>query len=293
MNSRPTTPETNLDGSPLSTVELDRRAFRKKQSGRSVLISLASTVVLAVIVWLTVVNTPGWALVQQAFFDPKTGWDYLPSILLGLWLNVQILFFAAIGVAILATVIAIVRTLRGPIFYQLRVIATVYTDLFRGMPLIIVLYLVGFGIPALGMFPRLSPEFWGTTALILTYSAYVAEVLRAGMEAVHPSQRLAARSLGLSHAQTLRLIVLPQGVRKVTPALVNDFVSMQKDVGLVSILGAIDAVRAAQIASADTYNFTPYLVAGLLFVAISWPLIRLTDWLAARAQEREQIGGTV
>ncbi len=113
------------------------------------------------------------------------------------------------------------------------------------------------------------------------------------MEAVHPSQRLAARSLGLSHAQMLRLVVLPQGVRKVTPALVNDFVSMQKDVGLVSVLGAVDAVRAAQIASADAYNFTPYIVAGLLFVAISWPLIRLTDWLSARAQKREQIGGTV
>jgi polar amino acid transport system permease protein len=130
-------------------------------------------------------------------------------------------------------------------------------------------------------------------ALILTYSAYVSEVLRAGMEAVHPSQRLAARSLGLSHAQTLRLVVLPQGVRKVTPALVNDFVSMQKDVGLVSVLGAIDAVRAAQIAEAETYNFTPYIVAGLLFVAISWPLIRLTDRLSSRAQRREQIGGTV
>lgn len=287
------TDQTNIDGTPLSTVEIERRAFRKKQSGRSVLISLASTLVLAVIVWLTVVNTPGWALVQQSFFDPKVAWDYFPAILAGLWLNIQILFYAAIGVAIFATLIAIVRTLRGAVFYPLRVLATIYTDLFRGTPLIIVLYLVGFGIPALGVFPRLPPEFWGTTALILTYSAYVSEVLRAGMEAVHPSQRLAARSLGLSHAQTLRLVVLPQGVRKVTPALVNDFVSMQKDVGLVSVLGAVDAVRAAQIASAETYNFTPYIIAGLLFVAISWPLIRLTDWLSARAQKREQIGGVV
>jgi polar amino acid transport system permease protein len=280
-------------GADVSPIELDRRAFRKKQSGRSVLISLASTIVLAVILWLSVINTPGWALVQQAFFEPKIAWNFLPSILVGLWLNIEILFFAAIGVAIFATLIAIVRTLRGPVFYPLRVIATVYTDLFRGMPLIIVLYLVGFGLPALGIFPRLPPEFWGTIALILTYSAYVSEVLRAGMEAVHPSQRLAARSLGLSHAQTLRLVVLPQGVRKVTPALVNDFVSMQKDVGLVSVLGAIDAVRAAQIAEAETFNFTPYIIAGLLFVAISWPLIRLTDWLSARAQRREQIGGNV
>ncbi len=276
-----------------SAVELDRRAFRKRQSRRSVLVGVISTVVVVAIVWVSVVNTPGWKLVQQAFFDPKVAWDYLPSILNGLWLNIRILFFAGLGVAIFATLIAIVRTLRGAVFFPLRVIATVYTDLFRGMPLIIVLYLVGFGIPALGVFPRLAPEVWGTVALILTYSAYVAEVLRAGMEAVNPSQRLAARSLGLSHAQTLRLVVLPQGVRKVTPALVNDFVSMQKDVGLVSILGAIDAVRAAQIASSETYNFTSYIVAGLLFVAISLPLIRLTDWLGARAQRREQIGGTV
>jgi polar amino acid transport system permease protein len=288
VNSRPVV----LDDQP-SAIELDRRRFRKKQSGRSVLISLASTVVLAVLVWLTVINTPGWSLVQQAFFDPKTAADFFPSILLGLWLNVRILFFAAIGVAIFATLIAVVRTLRGPVFFPLRFLAIVYTDLFRGMPLIIVLYLVGFGIPALGVTPRLPPEVWGTLALILTYSAYVSEVLRAGMEAVHPSQRLAARSLGLSHAQTLRLVVLPQGIRKVLPALMNDFVSMQKDVGLVSVLGAIDAVRAAQIAAADTYNFTPYIVAGLLFVAISWPFIRLTDWLSARAQRREQIGGTV
>lgn len=277
----------------VSEVELGRRAFRRKQSGRSVVIGLISTIVVGFVAWLFVVNTPGWALVQQSFFDPKIAAQFFPSILAGLWLNIQILFFAAIGVAIFATLIAVIRSLRGAVFFPLRLLATIYTDLFRGMPLIIVLYLVGFGIPALGVFPRLAPEVWGTIALIITYSAYVSEVLRAGMEAVNPSQRLAARSLGLSHAQTLRLVVLPQGVRKVTPALMNDFVSMQKDVGLVSVLGAIDAVRAAQIGEADTYNFTPYIVAGLLFVAISWPLIRLTDWLTARAQKREQIGGTV
>ena len=293
MSARPGPLARNLDGTPVSAVEAGRRAFRRKQSGRSVLISLASTIVIGFLVWLTVVNTPGWALVQQSFFDPKVGWNYLPAVLLGLWLNIRILFFAAIGVAIFATLIAIIRSLRSPVFFPLRVIVTVYTDLFRGMPLIIVLYLVGFGIPALGIFPRIAPEVLGTIALILTYSAYVSEVLRAGMEAVHPSQRLAARSLGLTHAQTLRLVVLPQGVRKVLPALVNDFVSMQKDVGLVSVLGAIDAVRAAQIAESETYNFTPYVVAGLLFVVISWPLIRLTDWLSARARAREQIGGTV
>jgi polar amino acid transport system permease protein len=276
-----------------SDVELDRRRYRKRQSGRSVLISLASTLVFAVIIWLTIVNTPGWSVVQRTFFDPKMAAKTFLDVLSGLWLNVRILFVSAICVAIFATLIAAVRSLRGPVFFPLRVLATAYTDLFRGLPLIIVLYLVGYGVPALGLFPRLPAELWGTIALIITYSAYVSEVLRAGMEAVHPSQRLAARSLGLSHSQTLRLIVFPQGVRKVIPALLNDFVSMQKDVGLVSILGAIDAVRAAQIDVAISYNYTPYVVAGLLFVAISWPVIRVTDWLAARAQRREQIGGVV
>ena len=276
-----------------SQIELDRRTFRRKQSGRSVLIGCASTIVLAVVLWLTVVNTHGWASVQKSFFDPGIGWSALPTLLLGLWLNVEVLFFATIGVAVFASLLAIIRTLRGAVFFPLRFLAAAYTDLFRGMPLIIVLYLIGFGIPGLGVFPRLAPEFWGTIALILTYSAYVSEVLRAGMEAVNPSQRLAARSLGFTHAQTLRMIVLPQGIRKVTPALMNDFVSMQKDVGLVSILGAVDLVRSANIVESTTANFTPYVVAGLLFVLISWPFIRFTDWLSARAQKREQIGGTV
>ncbi|WP_225871925.1 amino acid ABC transporter permease [Scrofimicrobium canadense] len=164
---------------------------------------------------------------------------------------------------------------------------------FRGIPLLLVLYLVGFGIPGLDIFPRLPAPFWGTIALILTYSSYIAEVLRAGIEAVHPSQRMAARSLGLSYNQTSRVVVMPQAVRKVTPALMNDFVSMQKDVGLISVLGAVDAIRSAQIVVASTYNFTPYVVAGVLFVLMSWPMIRLTDWYTAQAQSREQMGGQV
>ena len=277
----------------VSSVELDRRAFRRKQSGRSVLAGLASTLVLALLLWFFVVNTPGWAAVQQSFFDPAIVVSSFPKILEGLLLNLRVLLMASVGVAVFATLLAVVRTLRGPVFFPLRALAAAYTDLFRGMPLLIVLYLVGFGIPALGILPRLGSEVWGTAALVLTYSAYVSEVLRAGMEAVHPSQRLAARSLGLSHAKTLRIVVIPQGVRKVTPALMNDFVSMQKDVGLISVLGAVDAVRAAQIQVSQSYNFTPYVVAGLLFVALSWPMIRLTDWYSARAQRREQIGGMV
>ena len=276
-----------------SQVELERRLYRRQRGRRSVVVSVVSTLVVLAVVYFGVVNTPGWAAVQQSFFDPETAVDTFPDILLGLWLNVRILFFSAIGVAVFGTLLAVVRGLRNPVFFPLRMLATGYTDLFRGLPLIIVLYLVGYGIPGLGVFPRLPAEVWGTIAITLTYSSYIAEVLRAGMEAVHPSQRLAARSLGLSHAKTLRLVVLPQAIRKVTPALMNDFVSMQKDVGLVSILGAVDAVRSAPIAQAEPYNVTPYFVAGLLFVVISLPLIRVTDAIARRQQRREQIGGTV
>ena len=195
---------------------------------------------------------------------------------------------------LLSILLASLRTLRGPIFFPVRALVAGYTDLFRGLPLIIVLYLVGFGIPGLRLdIPRFPAEFWGTVALILTYSAYVSEVFRAGIESVHPSQRLAARSLGLSHGQTMRLVVLPQAIRKVTPALMNDFVAMQKDVGLISVLGAIDAVRAAQIETASSFNFTPYVLAGLLFVLLALPMIRLTDWYTARMRTREQAGSIV
>lgn len=276
-----------------SAVELGRRTFRRRQTTRSVLISLASTIVVAVLAWIFVINTPGWASVQQTFFDPAVAVKAWPRVFDGLLLNIRVLIVSAVGVLIVSILIATTRTLRGPIFFPLRALAAGYTDLFRGMPLIIVLYLVGFGLPGLGVFPRMPPEFWGTIALVLVYSAYVSEVFRAGIEAVHPSQRLAARGLGLSHYQTLRLVILPQAVRKVTPALMNDFVAMQKDVGLISILGAVDAVRAAQIETAAAYNFTPYVLAGLLFVVLALPMIRLTDWYSARVRKREQIGSVV
>ncbi len=275
-----------------SEIELGRRAFRRRQNTRSVLISLVSTLVLAAAAWITIINTPGFSRVQQTFFNPEIFIESLPAVAAGFLLNLQVLLFAVIGVLVFSVLLAIIRTLRGPVFFPLRALAAVYTDLFRGMPLIIVLYLVGFGIP--GLFgstgPRIPSAVLGTIALILTYSAYVSEVFRAGIEAVHPSQRLAARSLGLNHGQSLRLVVLPQAVRKVTPALMNDFVAMQKDVGLISVLGAVDAVRAAQIEVSHTFNFTPYVVAGLLFVLLAIPMIRLTDWYTARLRTREQTG---
>ncbi|WRS29504.1 amino acid ABC transporter permease [Actinomycetaceae bacterium MB13-C1-2] len=276
-----------------SQVELDRRTFRKKQDTRSILISIVSTLIFAAVLGFLVVGSPGWAVVQEKFFNFEIGAEFFPRILKGLWLNVRVLFFAVIGVAIFGSLLAVARTLKGSVFTPIRLLAAAYTDIFRGLPVILVLYLVGYGIPGLQILPRMPEAFWGTIALILCYSAYVSEVLRAGIEAIHPSQRMAARSLGLTYYQTLRMVVFPQAIRKVTPALMNDFVSMQKDVGLISVLGAVDAIRAAQIAAATTYNSTPYVVAGILFILFSWPFIRLTDWYTARTQKREQVGGLV
>ena len=287
-----TSPSVDAEWQP-SELELSRRVLRRRATTRSVLIALVSSLVLLTVLIVVVVNTPGWVIVSQTFFDPKVALESIGPIFQGLLVNLLVLAIAVVCVAILGTLLATMRSLRGPVFFPLRALAAAYTDFFRGIPLLIVLYLVGFGIPALMIFPRMPAMFWGTIALILTYSAYVAEVLRAGMEAVHPSQRIAARSLGLSHAQTLRIVVIPQGVRKVVPALMNDFVSMQKDVGLISVLGVIDAVRAAQLLVAETYNYTPYIVAGLMFIILSWPMIRLTDVVTAQMNKREQAGGVV
>lgn len=276
-----------------SPVELQRRAYRRSRSQRSVLVAIASSVVLVVAIWVLVVHTKGWAVAQRTFFDPAQAAATFPAVLAGLWVNVYVLVFAAAGVAVLSTLLAVVRTLRGPVFAPLRVLAAAYTDVFRGVPMIVLIYLVGFGVPALGVLPLVDPRILGGFALVIGYSAYVAEVLRAGIDSVHPSQRMAARSLGLTYAQTLRLVVLPQGVRRVAPALMNDFVSMQKDVGLTSILGAVDAVRAAQIQTQLSYNYTSYIVAGGCFVLLSLPFIRITNHLERRALARQQQGSVV
>jgi polar amino acid transport system permease protein len=275
-----------------SELELDRRAFRHRRERRSVLVAIASTLAFAIIVWATLVNTPGWSVVQKAFFDPEVALRSLPRVWDGFLLNLQVLGMSLITVGVCALLLATLRTLPGAVFFPLRVLAAAYTDIFRGLPFIIVLYLFGFGIPTLTG-ERVPPIVLGTLCITLTYSAYVSEVIRAGIEAVHPSQRLAARALGLSYAQTMQKVVLPQAFRKITPPLMNDFVAMQKDVGLISILGAVDAVRAAQIMNAQTYNFTPYVVAGILFILLAIPSVRLTDWYTARLRRREQMGSIV
>lgn len=274
-----------------SALELSRRTWRRRRARQSTLVALASTLLFAVVAYLVVTSAPGWPRVQTTFFSPSVAWESLPEILSGLWLNLQVLVVGGLMVLVVGLLVALTRTLRGAAFAPLRLLATGYVDLFRGIPLIIVLYLVGFGFPALGLqgMPT-SPFVLGTIAIVLTYSAYVAEVFRAGIESVHPSQRAAARSLGLTHRQTLRIVVLPQALRTVTPALLNDFVALQKDVGLISVLGAIDAVRSAQILVGRSFNFTPYVVAGLLFVLLAVPSARIADAVSARARRRQQSG---
>lgn len=281
-----------LSDSEVSKAELARREFRRTQRSRSVLVAFISTLVFATLVWFGLIATPGWSRVQESFFSWEVAVQAWPRVLDGLLLNLRVLAVSAVLVLIFGLLLAVMRTLKSPVFFPLRVFAKGYVDLFRGMPLIIVLYLVGFGIPGLRLefLGRIPAEVLGTIALTLTYSAYVSEVFRAGIESVHSSQRLAARSLGLSNAQSMRLVVLPQAVRKVVPPLMNDFVALQKDVGLISVLGAIDAVRGAQIEVAKFANFTPYVLAGLMFVLLAIPTIRLADYVTKRLSEKEQAG---
>lgn len=279
---------------PVSPLELDRRRYRQGRAQRSALVAAVSTTVFTIVVAVVVVNAPGWDRFRQAFLDVQVAASNFGFILDGLWLNLRLLVVTEVIVLMLALLVASLRTVHSPVLFPLRALATAYVDFFRGLPLIILLYLVGFGLPSL----RLSylpndPTVLGGIALVLCYGAYVAEVFRSGIDGVHPSQRNAAASLGLSALQSMRLIVLPQAVRRVLPPLLNDFVALQKDVGLVSLLGAVDAIRSAQIVNAETYNYTPYVLAGLMFIALAVPSGRLADHVGARARRREQAGSVV
>jgi polar amino acid transport system permease protein len=272
----------------VTALAAERLAYRRSRARRSTAIAMVSTLAFAAVAVIATTSSPGWARVRDSFFNLRVGWDSLPAVLQGLWLNIRVLIVCQVLILIVGLLLATMRTLRGPVWFPLRALATGYVDLFRGLPLIICLYLVGFGLPGLRLtgIPN-NPVLLGGLALVLVYSAYVAEVFRAGIQSVHPSQLAAAKSLGLNHGRTMRLVVLPQAARRVTPALLNDFVALQKDCGLISVLGAVDAVRAAQIQVATNYNFTPYVVAGLLFVALAVPSARLADWVTNRAATRQ------
>ncbi|GID27074.1 amino acid ABC transporter permease [Paractinoplanes brasiliensis] len=279
-----------------SDIQLERIAYRRKRAIRSTLLAALSTAVVGLLLYLGVTGSPGWDRVKASFFDTDiavkalTGRDNYPSILSGLWLNIRLMVICTICALALGLFIAILRTLRGPVSFPVRALATTYTYSFRGLPLIIVIYLFAFGIPGLRLQGTPGVTVLGAAAIVVTYGAYLAEVFRAGIESVHPSQVAAARSLGLSYRRTMRHVVLPQAIRRVTPPLLNDTVALQKDVGLISLAGPIDAIRAAQINQAGTANFTPYVVAGVLFVLLALPLIGVTDWVTLRAARRQNAG---
>ena len=255
--------------------------------GRSLLIAAVSTVVFFGVLVLVVVNSPGWDEVQQAFFYWPEFTESFPDILERFWTNVKLFLVAEVFILVWGLVLAVLRSLPGPVFFPLRFLSAAYTDVFRGIPTILLIFLLGFGVPALQIsgVPR-SQFFWAAVSLVLVYSAYVAEVYRAGIDSVHPSQEAAARSLGLTRFQALRHVVLPQAIRRVVPPLLNDFIGLTKDTALVALLGVVEAFRQSQIEVAGSFNYTPYVATAVIFLALTIPLTRLTDWLIARERSR-------
>jgi len=264
----------------------DRRAVR------SIAIALISSIVVFGGLGWIIVNSPGWPEVQASFLDGDLFWASMPKLIAAFWLNVVMFVTAEILVLIFGLVIALMRSLPGPALLPLRIMATIYADVFRAIPGVLVIFVLGFGIPALGLVdPKTSPLIYGIAALTLVYSAYVSEVYRAGIESIHPSQGMAARSLGLSHVQALRFVIVPQAVRRVIPPLLNDFIGLQKDTVLVSYIGVVEIFRQAQIIQAANFNFTPYVGVALVFMIVTIPLARFTDWLVARDKSGPAMSG--
>jgi polar amino acid transport system permease protein len=259
----------------------------RAQRRRAALVAAASTLVVGAVLVALVVNAPGWDEVRASFFsraDFTAAWgDIVPAF----WLNVRVFLTAEAFILVFALLLALARSSRSPVLFPLRVLAAVYVDLLRGIPVLLVLFLLGFGVPALRLegVPN-DPVFWATVALVMSYSAYVSEVYRAGIDSVHESQRAAARSLGLTGGQAMWFVVLPQAVRRVVPPLLNDFIALQKETALVGVLGPIEAARQAQIYSSREFNFTSYVAAAVLFLIVTIPLTRLTDWLLSRQRTR-------
>jgi polar amino acid transport system permease protein len=272
---------------PGSAALTERQRARRRAAVRSAGLASLSTVFVAVLAGFLVTRAPGWPRVRATFLSWPDFRAAFPDVLDGFWLNVRIFLVAEPLILALGLLVALLRGLHAPALFPFRLLAVAYTDLLRGVPTILVIFVVGFGLPALRLQGVPSdPAVLGTAALVLSYGAYVAEVFRAGIDSVHPSQRAAARALGLSPTQATRHVVLPQAVRRVVPPLLNDFISLQKDTALVAVLGPLEAVRQAQIYSSDKFNYTSYLVAALLFVALTVPMTRFADWLAARTARR-------
>jgi polar amino acid transport system permease protein len=267
-------------------------AIREPPPGATtVAIATVSTFIVLAVVGFIVVNSPGWPRVQATFFDSEVFAERLPQILAAFRKNLELFVAAQALILIGGLILAIMRGLSGPVFFPFRAAAIVYIDVMRGIPSVLVIFLLGFGIPALGIEGTTTdPWFWGLVALTILWSAYVAEVYRAGIESVHPSQNAAARSLGLSAFQAMRFVVLPQAIRRVIPPLLNDSIGLMKDTALISFIGAVEAFRRAQIIQSAEFNFTPYLITAVIFLALTIPMARFVDWLVARDRRRQVAG---
>jgi polar amino acid transport system permease protein len=258
-----------------------------RAGARSLAIATVSTLVFFGALTLVVVNAPGWEEVRRSFLDGENFVESAPRMIEKFGTNVALFMIAEVLILAWGLVLAVLRSLPGPVLFPVRLLATLYVDLFRAVPGILVIFILGFGIPGLGIEGVPSDPFiWGIVALTLIYSAYVSEVYRAGIDSVHPSQMAAARSLGLSQLKAMRFVVLPQAVRRVIPPLLNDFIGLQKDTVLVSFIGVVEIFRQSQIRQSATFNSTPYMVTALVFLVVTIPLARFTDWLVARERDR-------
>jgi len=257
---------------------LARAAAKARRNRRQLAISAVSTVLVLGLLVTVVVTSEGWPTVRETFFSPTDFKDSFPAVLRGFWLDVKLFVIVEIAVLILGLVVALARISRTPALFPVRLLSAIFVDVLRGVPTILVVYLIGFGVPALMLsgLPT-DPVVLGGIALTLAYSAYVGEVYRAGIESVHPSQRAAALAVGLTEGQATRHVVLPQAVRSVAPPLLNDFISLQKDVALISILGPLEAFRVAQIEASSNFVYTPLVAAALLYLCVTVPLARILD----------------
>ncbi|MEM6310664.1 MAG: amino acid ABC transporter permease [Pseudomonadota bacterium] len=260
-----------------------REIYEAKQRRRSILIASASTAFVVLAIVILVPMAPGWEKVQKSFFNGEVLAKSFPKLLDAFLINVMIFAWSAPAIAVLGLLIALARDARSPALFPLRIFGAAFTDIFRGVPVILTVYLIGFGIPGLGLpRPWNSPYIWGSLALILTYSAYVAEIFRSGIDSVHKSQRSAALSLGLSERQVMRDVVLPQAVRNVVPSQMNMLIALQKDVSLLSFIGPVEIFRQAGVFKSLLANFTPYVGAALIFLAVTIPATRYADYLMAK-----------
>lgn len=267
----------------VAAAKTKRQIYEDRLRQRSLLIAGASSMAVFLAIIFLVPRAPGWEKVQKSFFNWDVFVKTFPKLLDAFLVDVAIFAWCAPLIAALGLVVALARNVKSPALFPLRIVSTAYTDIFRGVPVILTVYLIGFGIPGLGLpRPWNSPYIWGSLALILTYSAYVAEIFRSGIDSVHKSQSAAAESLGLSEGDTMRFVILPQAVRRVIPAQMNMFIALQKDVALLSFIGPVEIFRQAGVQKSLLANFTPYVGAALIFLAITIPATRYADYLMAK-----------